>query len=353
MTTLDRYLASHVIRGALLTLCVLLALFTFLALVDEFGDVGKGSYSVVGAFEYMLLTMPQRAFLLFPFAALVGTLVGLGTLASSSELTVMRASGLSAGRISVAVLSAGMVLAIIAMLIGELIAPYFERLAHERRSLAISNRIDVNTSYGFWVRDGSSFVNIRRTLPGNRAEHVYIYEFDGDNQLRIATFADHARYDKGRWILQQIRQSEILEQRVSSRKIDEAVWEANFKPDLVDVVAVKPESLSATGLYRYMDYLRENGLSTARFELAFWTKIIYPLATVVMIFFALPMVLGILGSAGVGHRVLVGSIIGMAFHVINQISGDIGLVYGFNPFFSALLPTLVFLAAAIAMMKRI
>ncbi len=353
MTTLDRYLATHVIWGALLTLCVLLALFTFVALVDELGDVGKGEYTVIRAFEYMLLTLPQRAFLLFPFAALVGTLVGLGALSTSSELTVMRASGLSAARISVAVLSAGLVLAIISMLIGEFIAPFAERLAHERRSVAISSRIDVRTNYGFWVRDGSSFVNIRRALPGNQAEGVYIYEFDTDGQLRVATFARKARYKEGRWILEDIRQSEILEYRVLSREVEEAIWDAMFKPGLVDVVAVKPESLSAIGLYRYMNYLRDNGLSTARFELALWNKMIYPVATVVMIFFALPMVLGILRSAGVGQRILVGAMVGMAFHVINQISGDIGLVYGLSPFFSAVLPTLVFFGVGAAMMRNL
>lgn len=353
MTTLDRYLATHVIWGALLSLCVLLALFTFVALVDELGDVGKGDYTVLRAFEYMLLTLPQRAFLLFPFAALVGTLVGLGALSSSSELTVMRASGLSAARISIAVLMAGLALAIISMLIGEFIAPLCERLAHERRSIAISSRIDVNADYGFWIRDGSSFVNIRRPLPGNRAKDVYIYEFDVDRQLRVATYARRARYDDSRWTLHDIRQSEILEHRVLSREVERAAWHAKFQPDLVGVVSVKPESLSAIGLYRYMDYLRENGLSTVRFELAFWTKIIYPVATVVMIFFALPMVLGVLGSAGVGQRVLVGSMVGMAFHVVNQISGDIGLVYGLNPFLSAVLPTLVFLAIGMAMMRRL
>ena len=169
----------------------------------------------------------------------------------------------------------------------------------------------------------------------------------------MATYAREARYDDSRWILEDIRQSEILEHRVLSREIEEAAWDAMFKPSLVDVVAVKPESLSAIGLRRYIDYLRENGLSTARFELAFWTKIIYPFATVVMIFFALPMVLGILRSAGVGQRILVGSIVGMAFHVINQISGDIGLVYGLSPLLSAVLPTLMFLAIATVMMRKL
>lgn len=353
MKTLDRYIAIHVIWGTLLTLCVVLALFSFIAFVDDLGDVGRGDYTVLGSIEYMLLTLPRRAFFLFPMAALVGTLIGLGSLSSTSELTVMRASGMSAARISVAVMKAGLLLAIVAMLVGELLAPYAERLAQQRRSLAINRQLALNTDYGFWVRDGGSFVNIRRILPGDRARQVYIYEFDAEGRLRTATYAERAEYDRERWILEDLRQSEIRENRVLSRSMQKAAWNSLFKPDLVEVVAVKPESLSAIGLYRYLDYLKKNDLETARFELAFWTKIVYPLATLVMIFFALPMVLGFLRSVGTGQRILVGALVGMAFHVINQVSGDIGLVYGLSPLLSAVLPTVVFLAAGVAMMRRL
>lgn len=353
MKTLERYIAVHVIWGTLLTLCVVLALFSFIAFVDDLGDVGRGDYTLLGAIEYVLLTLPRRAFFLFPMAALVGTLIGLGALSSTSELTVMRASGMSAARISIAVMKAGLLLAIIAMLVGELLAPYAERLAQQRRSLAISQQLSLNTNYGFWVRDGKSFVNIRRVLPGNKAKEIYIYEFDAENRLRTATFAKRAEYDEGRWILEELRQSEIRENRVISRQIKKAAWESLFKPELVEVVAVKPESLSAIGLYRYLDYLKKNDLDTARFELAFWTKIVYPLATLVMIFFALPMILGFLRSVGTGQRILVGAMVGMAFHVVNQVSGDFGLVYGLSPLLSAVLPTLVFLAVGAAMMRRL
>lgn len=353
MKTLDRYIARHVIWGSLLTLCVLVALFTFISFGDDLGDVGRGDYTMLRAFEYLLLTMPRRAFFVFPLAALVGTLVGLGVLSSSRELTVMRASGLSAGRITLAVMKAGLLLAVLSMLIGEFVAPGAERLAQERRSMAINSRLSLNADYGFWVRDGRSFINVRHVLPDNRVRGIYIYEFDADYRLRIATFAQKARYEQGRWVLENVRQSKILENRVTSDRTDEAVWESKFKPDLVNVVAVKPESLSIVGLHRYLEYLRANGLNTARFELAFWTKLVYPVATLVMIFLALPLLLGQLGSAGVGQRILVGSLVGMAFHVINQVSGDVGLVYGLSPMISAVLPTLLFFFVALALMRRV
>ncbi len=353
MKILDRYIANHVIWGTLLALFVLVGLFSFIAFVDDLDAVGRGDYTIPRAIEYILLTLPRRAFFLFPLAALVGTLVGLGILASNLELSVMRASGLSSIRIAMAVMKAGLLLAILAMLVGELLAPFAERLAQQRRSVAISNQLSLNSNYGFWVRDGRSFINIRKVLPGNNMGDVYIYEFDAENRLRVATFAKSAEFSSGEWFLHGTQQSEILEDRVVRRSVNKAVWKSLFQPDLVNVVAVKPESLSAFGLARYLTYLRENELSTARYELAFWNKVAYPMATLVMIFLALPLVLGRLRSVGVGQRIVVGALVGIAFHVINQVSGDLGLVYGLSPLASAFLPTVVFLGIGLLMMRRL
>ena len=301
----------------------------------------------------MVLTLPRRAFFLFPLAALVGTLVGLGVLASNLELSVMRTSGMSSMQISMAVMKAGLLLAVLSMLVGELLAPFAERLAQQRRSVAISDQLALNTNYGFWVRDGRSFINIRKVLPNNRMGNVYIYEFDADNRMRVATYAGEARFEGGEWFLYGIEQSEIYQDRVLRRSIKQAVWKSLFQPDLVNVVAVKPESLSAVGLTRYISYLRENELDTARYELAFWNKLVYPVATLVMIFLALPLVLGRLRSVGVGQRIVVGALVGIAFHVINQVSGDLGLVYGLSPMLSASLPTALFFIVGLVMMRRL
>jgi len=353
MKILDRYIANHVIWGSLLALFVLVGLFSFIAFVDDLGSVGKGEYTLVGAVEYMLLTLPRRAFFLFPLAALVGTLVGLGVLASNLELSVMRVSGMSSMGIAMAVMKAGLLLAILSMLVGEFLAPVSERLAQQRRSVAVSDQLALNSNYGFWVRDGRSFINIRKVLPENRMGNVYIYEFDAENRLRVVTYAKQANFEGGEWFLHGIEQSEILDDRVVKRSLNQAIWRSLFKPDLVNVVAVKPESLSTLGLARYLTYLRENELSTARYELALWNKVAYPMATLVMIFLALPLVLGRLRSVGVGQRLVVGALVGIAFHVINQISGDLGLVYGLSPLISAFLPTLVFLAIGVVMMRRL
>ena len=353
MTRLDRYIAQHVIHGTLVWLVALVALFSFIAFVDDANNVGRGDYTTVMALEYMVLTVPRRAFELFPLAALVGALMGLGTLASSSELTVMRSSGVSVRRICAAVMLGAAVLIIAAVGIGELIAPSAEQYAQARRSVALTDALTLNTRSGFWIRDGNSFINIRRVSEDHDMHDVNIYEFDAAKKLRVATHARQARYDAGKWQLDEIVQSHLSDDGVQRETLATAVWESLFEPELVNVVSVAPESLSVLGLRRYMDYLGKNGLDTSRFEFALWHKFIYPLATGVMIILALPMVLGRLKSSGLGQRIVVGVIVGILFHVLNQAAGHLGLVYGVSAALSATVPTALFACAAVLMLSRV
>ena len=353
MRQLDRYIGAHVIVATGIVLFALLALFLFIAVVDDLGTVGRGGYTVAASLTYVALTAPSLVFSLFPVAAVLGSLLGLGLLASNNELVVFRTSGVSVARIVLAVMKAGSVLVVVAVLVGELLAPPAERLAQEHRAFALTGKTTLLTSFGFWVRDGNSFINIRRVHPGNQMGNLFIYEFDADNRLRVATHALRATFSGQAWNLEDIRQTRIEGDRIVAKRWKHARWESLFKPDLVNVVAVRPESLSALGLYRYIDYLRANSLTTARYELALWNKIVYPVAIGVMVFLAVPIVLGRMQRVGLGARMLVGALIGLAFHILNQAAGYIGLVYGLSPWLSATLPTLAFLAAGIWMLRRV
>lgn len=353
VNVLDGYIARQVVGATLVALVALVALFTFIDFIDDLDNVGKGDYDMATAVEYMILTMPRRTFTLFPLAALVGALMGLGALAGSSELIVMRSAGLSALRISASIMGGALILVLIAMFIGEVLAPVAERRAQSMRSVALSDALTTNTRQGFWVRDGNSFINIHRVLPGNRMRGVSIYEFDDDLRLRVATRAGRASYRGDHWLLENIVQSRIEQDRVVGQKVAKAQWKSLFEPGLVSVVSVQPDSLSILGLRRYIEYLGNNGLDTSRFRLALWHKFTFPASSVVMILLAIPLVLGRLKAAGLGQRILVGVIIGIGFNMLNQASGHVGLVYGLSPAVSATAPVLVFLIAALWLLKRV
>jgi lipopolysaccharide export system permease protein len=353
MKALDRYVAIHVIVGTAFALAIVLAVFTFIAFIDELGGVGRGEYTYAHAARYVLLTTPLRAFTLFPIAAVVGSLLGLGVLAANRELTAARAAGISVARISTAVMKGAVVLLVVAVFVGEVLAPRTETVARDQRAEAMGEQWAAQTSTGFWARDGNSFIHIGEVLPGNRLGKVDIYEFDEGGRLRVATRAQTAVYEDGTWHLTGLRQSEIGDDGVVQRRIERAVWSSGFRPDLVKVVRIDPEGLSAMGLGRYIQYLRTNGLSAARFQLALAKKFVYPIACAVLIYLTLPLVLGRLGAVGVGQRVVVGSLLGIAFHILNEASGHVGLVYGVNPYLSATLPTALFLGFGVWMMRRI
>ena len=352
MRTLDAYIARHVVAGTLLALAVLVALVAVIAFVDDLGLVGRGRYGIGAAIEYLALTLPRHAFVLFPLAAVIGALIGLGTLAASSEISVIRAAGVSVGRLAGSALKGALLLVAVAVLCGEVVAPYCERLAQARRSAALDQ--SAVRGGGFWIRDGRSFINVARAAPGgDRVEDMFIYELDAQGSLRAATHAERARYLGGAWALESVRRSNVSAGGVTTRSTAGTTWRTRFRPDLVEIVSVRPQSLSGLGLVRYIRYLEENRLDTALYELALWTKVAYPLATGVMIFLAVPLVLGRLGEAGVGQRILAGCLIAVTFHVVNEVSGKVGLVYGLNPLLCAFAPTLAFLAAGAWMLRQV
>jgi lipopolysaccharide export system permease protein len=352
MKTFDRYIGVTVISATATVLVVLLALFTFFNLIDELDKVGRGSYGVVQVIVFVLLSVPGLAYELFPMAALIGSLLGLGTLMRNSEITVIRCSGVRKIRLMMSVMKAGVVFVLIAVFIGEFIAPPAERFAREYRSMAINDRIALKTRNGFWARDGNSYINIRQILPGDQLENIYIYEFDADNRLRISTHAKRAKYDDTQWVLEGISQTILEDRKITKRVVDMATWNSLLKPDLITMIAIKPDSLSIWNLVKYIGFLSNNGQNSLRYEHALWVKLTYPLATAVMVFLAIPMVLGSGRATNVGQSILLGGLAGLGFHLLNQAAGHLGIVFELPPILSAAGPVMIMLILGLGLLKR-
>jgi lipopolysaccharide export system permease protein len=357
MKKIDKYIAKTVLAGILIVLLVLVGLFTFFAFIDEIDDIGKQRYELWHAIQYVLLEVPKHVYDIFPSAALLGSLLALGALANNSELTVMRAAGISILDIATSVLKLGLILTIVVMLIGEMVVPYSGQYAHNMRAIAQSEHANqqmvFSRRYGFWARDGNDFINIRTIFPDGGFGGVSLYQFDGKQNLKAFTYAKSAYYKYGQWQLYEVERQNIETEQVTRQYLPKITWNAILKPELVNIVVVRPNQLSSLGLYKYIQYLKENGQRTRQYELAFWTRLSYPIVSATMIFLAIPFVFGSLRTVSVGQRVLVGALLGVGFHMLNQASGNFALVYGIHPAISAFLPPVVFLLIAIRMMRRV
>ncbi len=337
---IDRYLGRTLVATSLLALFVLVSIFSFFSLVDQLDDTGVGNYGVFEAIKYVILTMPRLSFELFPIATVVGSMAALGMLANSSELTVIRTSGFSKIQLSMSMLKTGLLFALVSLLIGEFIAPVTEKSAQELRSIAKTQQLSLKTKNGFWSRDGNNFINIKKVLPGDKLENITIFEFDDDKVLRSTIRARDADYAEDKWILNNIIRTEIAEDKITRTQYDKAEWQVLLNPEVISMVTVKPHHLSLYGLVSYTRYLRANNQSSDLYEQAFWSKLVNPFAIFAMMLLAICMVRCEGRSVGLGQRVFIGSMIGVVFHLINQVTSHLGIVYGIPAVLSVSVPTI-------------
>ncbi|MCH9670640.1 MAG: LPS export ABC transporter permease LptG [Gammaproteobacteria bacterium] len=350
---IDRYVGGYVIGGTLAALGLLVILFGVIDLVDDLDNVGTGTYTALGAALYQALLVPGRVVSMLPVAALIGSVFGLGILASSNELIAFRAAGVSIARIAVAVLKSALLMVVVALTIGELVVPGAEQRAETERSAALERDLAINAQHGFWIRDGLAFIKVRRILPSSELQGVDIHEFSPEHKLLRAWHATTARFTSTGWILEDVRRSQLTDSGVIVTHFEEQDWNIVLSPDQLRAVALKPERLSASGLVRYLRFLRGNGLNSARYELALWNKITYPLVTGSLVFLAVVLVLGLLSAVSVGYRLLIGTLVGVSFHIMQKMSMHTGLVFEVSPVISVLAPALACTALGLILLRRV
>ncbi len=349
--TLERYLARQIYGAVGFVLLGFLALFAFFDLIAELRDLGNGNYQLGNIFTVIALWIPAHAYELLPVAVLIGTLYVLAHLSSNSEYTVMRASGLSplhAGRVLARI---GLAFVAATFAIGEWIAPFSDEAAQKVRMHAMQSLIGGSLNSGLWLKDERSFINVREAREANVLTGVRIFEFDSTYRLRQVTEAARGEYaGAGAWRLVDVSQTMFGPAGPTVARYDEAEWRSAVNPDLLNVLIVVPERMSAWKLYKYLQHLAGNRQKTERYEIALWKKLFYPLATLVMMALALPFAYMHARSGMVGIKVFLGIMLGILFHMLNSLFSHVGLLKEWPPIAAAAVPSALFLGTAVLMM---
>jgi lipopolysaccharide export system permease protein len=351
MKTLQRYIGRDVLFATLLIFGALLALFAFFDLIHELGDVGRGDYTISRALLFVTLNLPSRLYELFPVAALIGTLFAVAQLVANSEYTVMRASGMSLARVAWSVLRVGIPLAVATFLAGEYVAPPAERIAQNVRSAGDTRVVAQQFESGFWFKQDLTFVNIRTVLADMTLSGVRMYEFGDDLRLKAVRIAQTGSFaGNGQWKLENVRSTEIGADATRVTNEPVYMWTTVLRPSILNVYQVTPERLEIGTLYDNIRVLGHNAQKTSRFEIAFWNKVFYPLAVLVMMMLALPFAHFQRRQGGVGFRIFVGTIIGLSFFLIGRLFSNLGVLNDWPPLFAAVFPLAFFTAMAMGML---
>lgn len=349
MKILQRYLARRIFASTLLVFASLLVLFTFLDLIHELSDVGVGNYHLLYAFAYVLLGIPGHVYELFPIAALIGTIFALAQLGANSEVTVMRVSGMSGSDMASFLLKTGLVFVALTFVFGEFLAPMSDAAAQKLRFKATKSVVAQEFRSGLWVKDESSFINVREVLPDTTLVGVRIFEFDGKHALKSVSFAKRGTYSGNKtWKLSDVVLTRFESGSVAISAMPAMEWKSVLTPDLLSVLLVFPEHMSILTLHQYIDHLVENKQQATRYQIAFWTKFVYPFAVLVMMLIALPFAYHRRREGGISAKIVTGIMIGLVFYLTNQLSARLGLINDWPPFVSAASPTIAFLIVAMA-----
>jgi lipopolysaccharide export system permease protein len=349
--TLNRYLAREIYAAVGFVLLGFLGLFVFFDLIAELRDLGKANYGLRQMFTFVLLTAPTRAYELMPVAVLIGTLYVLAHLANNSEFTVMRAAGMSPGQAGWLLLKTGLVFALLTFALGEWIAPAAEQMAQRVRLRAMMAVVSQELHSGLWFKDERAFINVREARDAQHLVGVRIYQFDAEHRLARITSAERGDFvEQGLWRLSDVVQTAFTPEGPRKSRLAEIRWRSAVNPELLNVLIVVPERMSAWNLYRFIGHLETNRQKTGRYEIALWKKLFYPIAVLVMMALALPFAYLHARSGMVGLKVFLGIMLGIFFYMLNSLFSHVGLLQNWPPFAAAAVPSAAFFLAAMLMM---
>lgn len=372
MKVLQRYFFSEILQAVVFVLFAFLALFLFFDLMGELQSVGQSGYRLQHAFLYVLLGLPNYAYELMPIAALIGTIYVLAQLAARSEFSIMRVSGLSIGAVAWMLSKIGLVLVVCTFLIGEFASPFTARVASALKLHAQGSSYSQGFRSGLWTKDvikndsdkiiGTRFINANQLQSDGQLQGVKIYELDTDFRIIGFKTADLAQYvGPNLWRLKTVIEStypnitfdDNVAPRAVLNRLSSQEMKSDVTPEILSVLFADPDKMSAIDLAAYTKHLAENKEKTERYEIALWKKITYPFAIFVMMALALPFAYLHVRSGGVSLKIFIGIMIGVVFQLINNLFSHLGLLNTWPAPMTAVLPSLLFMCAAVAALLRV
>lgn len=355
----DVYVGKTVLGTVLLSWAVLGGLDVMLALVSEFGDIGKGKYGLMEAFAYIALSVPRRMYYLFPYAAVIGSLMALGQLAATSELTALRAVGLSRRRLGLAVAGALAILTALMVLSGESLAPWSQQRADSIKSAAKSGKAIVAQYTGLWAREGETILSAQggqeRERDGDRwleLHDVNLYQFADDGHLKSLAFVKIAEHRPGGWLLRDVTRTYFDDRSVRREQVKQERWESKLDAAALSAGTERPRYLSAMDLRAAIQYRQRNNLDASEFEEHYWGRWFYPINVLALCLAAVPFAFGTLRSGGMGKRLFIGIVFALGFWLLQTQFVKLATVYKFDYRVAYLLPTVIMLGVSAFLFKK-
>ena len=341
MKLIDRHIGAAVLSAVAVVVLGFVGLMTMLALVEELRSDSPG-YTWVDALQFVALTTPRRAYEALPYMVFLGVLVGLGSLASHSELVVMRAAGVSVYRIFVSVIAPAVLVLVVGMAVGEGLAPWAEERAQAGKTQARQESETIRLYGGYWYKEGNVYLNVDSLTQDGEMVGLRQYVLDDTGRLILTRRAERATYDAPDWTLYKVRETHIGDEASRVVRHDTITWSSRADPRLLAVrVLLEPRKLSVLDLYQQIGHMRREGLDSVSYEIAYYAKLFQPLSVLGLTVLALGFILGPLRQVSMGVRLSVGVLAGLTFKYLQDLFAPMSAVYEWPPVLAVLTPILL------------
>lgn len=358
MRTIRKLFYGEVVLAVALVTLGFIALFFFFDFVEELQTVGRNSvlgYRIPQALIYVALLAPNHMYELLPITVLIGTIFVMARLAQSSEFTILRTSGLGPWRALRTLLALGLGFVLFTFVVGDYVAPMADKTAQLLKA-RFQGKVTVGKT-GAWLKEkqpyGHYAVNVGALAPDASMRDVRVFEFDNKGYLVSMTLAKTAHVgDHDDWMMEQVDRTEFTATDAESGRaqrlaVDSFRWPTQISAEMVAAAVLRPERMGTIDLFQYMRHLNANGQSAQKYEIQFWKKVFYPLSCLVMVVLALPFAYLHFRSGGIATYVFGGVMAGISFVLLNNVLGDLGALQGWQPWFTAALPGLIYSALSL------
>lgn len=352
MSILDRYIRNTLIMSTGLVSAVIIAIQSFLSLVQQFQLIGEGGYNLKYACLFVLMQLPAQFYQLFPMIGFLGVLIGLSRLSANSELIVIRASGVSIFRIVWSVIKAAVIMIMVVTLLGEGIGPQWQQQSASAQHALLFPPKNHALLDSIWLHEGNSFTRIGVLENKKTMLDITRYRFSHRGNLNEVTASPKGKLIHSHWELLHLKNTYFHSDRVVTQKEIKGRLHVNFQPQLEVQMQIASAEQTILDLYHTIAYRQSIGLSVNRTIFSFWQRALQPVTTLILICVAVPFVFGSFRQVSMGQRIMGGVLFGFIFYLLNQLFGPITLVYQFPPILAAVLPSCLFFFIAIILLIR-
>jgi lipopolysaccharide export system permease protein len=357
MKILDRYIAKTLLKYSLSVMVILVGIFAFFKFLEEIENIGRASYTLVDALTYVGLLIPSMTYMLSSLIILLGAILGLGYLASNSEIIVMRGAGIPVTEITKTTLKISIVFVVIMAIFGEFVAPMSTDYAKQYRAKALGQRVVTSNQQGFWIKDSNHFIHVDRNIDGQVFNKVTLIKLNNPSELDSVVYSDSAKFNGKTVELQQSEAYQIDTSKpiaiIDKQLLQKYMTEVTFDQELIQSLKKEPKALSTWKLFKQVNFLSNNDLSSDAYEVELYSRLMKPFTLIAMIILSIPFVFGSLRDSTLGRKIFMGVVIGLFFELSSRVGGMLSLKFDLNHLLSASLPTAVVFIVAMLMLYRV